>query len=59
MIKIITIIGTRPEIIKLSEVIKLFNKDLRNIKKRKLNPNIKSYWHISEEDEDIKFDKQY
>ncbi len=40
-------------------IIKLFNKDLRNIKKRKLNPNIKSYWHISEEDEDIKFDKQY
>ena len=40
-------------------IIKLFNKDLRNIKKRKLNPHIKSYWHISKKDENIKFDKQY
>ena len=40
-------------------IAKIFNQDLKNIKKRKLNHNIKSYWYTSKEDEDIKFDKQY
>ena len=40
-------------------LVKLFNKDLNNIKKRQINSKTKSYWNISNEKENIKFDKQY